>query len=208
MSPWEKHCSHLPLPFASKKVCFVNKFRTDQSKTQTALLHRLQWQLPGNWTLHSLMWSSSFCMDWNCFKYIIRSSALSAPMVSLITSCRGQNSPVPWDLWFLIPSFSLTQIVLLMQNSRFPNSFYPFFRSASCTEPVMNYIAALSRPTQTNSYVWNEPNWLVFWLLSQTSYVIHPTRVGAGAVKINILIQLKRAISLCYTSVASLESIS
>lgn len=125
----------------------------------TAPSHRLQWQLPGNWTLHFLMWSSSFCMDWNCFKYIIRSSALSAPMVSLITSCRGQNSPVPWDLWFLIPSFSLTQIVLLMQNSRFPNSFYPFFESASCTEPVMNYIVALSRPTQTAMYETNQTDW-------------------------------------------------
>lgn len=38
--------------------------------------------------------------------------------------------------------------------------------------------------------------------------IIHPTRLGAGPVKINIEIQLKRAISLCYTSVASLESIS
>ena len=45
--------------------------------------------------------------------------------------------------------------------------------------------------------------------LSETSHVIHPTRLGAVVFNLtNILIELNIAISLCYTSVASLESIS
>lgn len=199
MSPWEQHCGHLLLPFAPEKACFAYKLCAVQSKTQTAPFPCLPWEL------------STAYLD----MVFILSVWILILLNTLLGAVPFQTTKCLW--WLLVESNILRHVgfmvsdtillislgVLLIPTNRLLNPLYTLFKSASCCG-----IVKINSNKQL-CMKWTKLISLQNLSLSETSHVIHPTRLGAVVFNLtNILIELNIAISLCYTSVASLESIS
>lgn len=154
MSPWEQHWPFANFICSQKGLLCLQIVRRSIKNSNSPI------PLSSLGIEHCISWHGlhTFCMDPNSFKYIIRSSALSDHKVSLITSCGGQYSP---------PCGTMVSDTVVKKNSA-DLTQSPFKPNEQASQSSLHILqirillsVALSRSTQTNSYVWNEPNWLV-----------------------------------------------